>query len=175
MALIVFMRGANVGGHRAFRPAALAKELSALDVVNVGAAGTFVVRKAVSQSVLRAELQRRLPFKAELMMCRARELVDLATAEPFPPDASAIGMRRFVSVLAKRPTKVPAIPFSQPAGASWQVNVVGLRGRFVLSLWRRTGQALLYPNEVVEKRLAVAATTRTWDTLTKICGILERR
>ena len=37
MALVVFMRGVNVGGHETFRPAALAKELVALDVVNVGA------------------------------------------------------------------------------------------------------------------------------------------
>jgi hypothetical protein len=42
MALIVFLRGVNVGGHRTFRPTILARELSAYDVVNVGAAGTFV-------------------------------------------------------------------------------------------------------------------------------------
>ena len=45
MALIVFLRGVNVGGHRTFRPSILARELSDYDVVNVGAAGTFVVRK----------------------------------------------------------------------------------------------------------------------------------
>jgi hypothetical protein len=45
MALIVFFRGINVGGHRAFRPSVLAKELSIYDAVNVGAAGTLVVRK----------------------------------------------------------------------------------------------------------------------------------
>jgi len=77
MALVVFMRGVNVGGHKTFRPAALAKELAALDVVNVGAAGTFVVRKAVSQAKLRAELNRRLPFKAELMICPGGDLQNL--------------------------------------------------------------------------------------------------
>ncbi len=45
MALIVFLRGVNVGGHRTFRPSMLARELSDYDVVNVGAAGTFIVRK----------------------------------------------------------------------------------------------------------------------------------
>jgi hypothetical protein len=43
MALIVFFRGINVGGHRAFRPSVLAKELGLYDAVNVGAAGTLVV------------------------------------------------------------------------------------------------------------------------------------
>ena len=36
MALIVFFRGINVGGHRAFRPSVLAKELGIYDAVNVG-------------------------------------------------------------------------------------------------------------------------------------------
>ena len=39
MALVVFFLGINVGGHRAFRPSVLAKELGIYDAVNVGAAG----------------------------------------------------------------------------------------------------------------------------------------
>jgi hypothetical protein len=35
MALIVLFRGINVGGHRAFRPSVLAKELGIYDAVNV--------------------------------------------------------------------------------------------------------------------------------------------
>jgi uncharacterized protein (DUF1697 family) len=173
MASVIFMRAVNVGGHRRFRPAAFAKELSALDVVNIGAAGTFIVRKTMSQATLRAELLRRLPFKAEFMICRARDLMDLTSADPFPREASAKGVRRFVSVLAKRPRTLPQFPFSHPVGRAWQVKVVGLRGKFVLSLWRRMGKVLLYPNEVVEKQLAIAATTRNWDTITKIHNILR--
>ena len=37
MALVVLLRGVNVGGHKTFRPAALAKELALLDAVNIGA------------------------------------------------------------------------------------------------------------------------------------------
>src|SRR4029077_20423952 len=37
MALVVFLRGVNVGGHRTFRPSVLARELSEYDVVNVQA------------------------------------------------------------------------------------------------------------------------------------------
>lgn len=77
MAAIVFMRGVNVGGHKPFRPAAFAKELSAFDLVNIGAAGTFIVRKTISQATLRAELLRRLPVRAQFMICSARDLVEL--------------------------------------------------------------------------------------------------
>ncbi|MGD8700774.1 MAG: DUF1697 domain-containing protein [Gemmatimonadales bacterium] len=174
MAAVVFMRGVNVGGRRRFRPAALARELSAFDVVNIGAAGTFVVHKSVSQATLRAELVRRLPFEAELMICRGRDVIELVSADPYPSSASAQGVRRFVSVLAKRPRGTPDFPIRRPAGGEWQVEVVGLRGRFALSLWRHISKSRVYPNEVVESEFAIPATTRNWDTITKICKTLRR-
>ncbi len=173
MAAVVFMRGVNVGGHRPFRPAAFAKELSALEVVNIGAAGTFVVRKSVSQAALSAEILRRLAVKAEFMICPAGDLVELMTADPFPRADAVKGTRRFLSVLAKRPSRTPRFPLCHPAGRAWQVKLVGLRGRFVLSVWRRMGKTMVYPNEVVEKELAISATTRSWNTMSKIREILE--
>jgi len=71
MALIVFLRGVNVGGHRTFRPSVLARALSRFDVVNVGAAGTFIVRKPGSRARFRAALLKKLPFAAEIMFCDA--------------------------------------------------------------------------------------------------------
>ncbi len=51
--LVVFLRGVNVGGHRTFRPSRLAQKLRDFDVVNVGAAGTFVVRQPGSREKFR--------------------------------------------------------------------------------------------------------------------------
>ena len=65
MALIVFLRGVNVGGHRTFRPSILARQLRDYQVVNVGAAGTFIVWKPGPRAKIRAELLRKLPFEAK--------------------------------------------------------------------------------------------------------------
>jgi uncharacterized protein (DUF1697 family) len=173
MAWVVFLRGVNVGGHKAFRPSMLATELAEFDVVNVGAAGTFVVRKSISSALLRAELSRRLPFDADLMICRARDVSNLGSGDPFPGAGSEKGVSWFVSVLAKRPQRLPPFPICQPAGDNWQVKVIGLRSTFVLSLHRRVGRTLVYPNEVVERHLGVRATTRNWNTLCAICDILK--
>jgi uncharacterized protein (DUF1697 family) len=173
MASVVFMRGVNVGGHKTFRPAALAKELAAFDVVNVGAAGTFLVRKTISQATLRAELNRRLPFKAELMICPARDLLDLAGKDPFSNQPSGKDSRCFVTVMVKRPRTLPDLPISKPAGDDWQVKIVAVSGKFVLSLWRRLGRSILYPNEVVEKSFGIPATTRAWNTIAAIRDILD--
>jgi len=171
MALVAFLRGANVGGRRVFRPASLARDLAHLDMVNVGAAGTFVVRGKIGQAALRSVLLQRLPFETELMICTARDLIALALANPFPRRPSPQSLRRFVSVLAKRPRTLPPLPIAHPAGGDWQVKIIGVTGRFACSLWRRVGRTLVYPNEVVEKHLGVSATTRNWDTISAICRL----
>jgi uncharacterized protein (DUF1697 family) len=173
MALVVFLRGVNVGGHKSFRPSALAAELADFDVVNVGAAGTFVVRKPISQAKLRDELARRMPIQAEMMICRASEIRDLASGEPFADDASDAEVTRYVSVLAKSLRTLPALPIHRPDGDEWQVKVIGVKGRFALSLHRRLGRTLVYPNEVVEKHLGGSATTRNWNTIFAVCDILK--
>lgn len=173
MAWVVFLRGVNVGGHKAFRPSMVAKELAEFDVVNVGAAGTFVVRKSISSALLRAEFNRRLPFAADLMICRGGDVSDLGSGDPFSGSRSDKEVSWFVSVLAKRPRTLPPLPIRHPAGDNWQVKVVGVRGMFALSLHRRVGRTLVYPNEVVERHLGVSATTRNWNTVCALCDILK--
>src|SRR5947209_20530915 len=100
MALVVFLRGVNVGGHKTFRPSILAQELKHYDVVNVGAAGTFVIRKPANQAELRTELQSRLPFETEVMICTGQDLITMASGDPFGTEPIHSDVVRFVSVLA---------------------------------------------------------------------------
>jgi uncharacterized protein (DUF1697 family) len=171
MAWVVFLRGVNVGGHKAFSPSSVAKGLADFGGVNVGAAGTFVIRKAVGQKVLRAELTRLLPFEAEIMLCPGKDLIKLASGDSFP--SLPAGVDRFISVLAKRPRTLPRLPVSKPHGDAWLVKIVDVIGRYALTLRTRLAQGKLYSNEVVEKALGVAATTRNWNTVSTICKLLE--
>ena len=81
MRWVVFLRAVNVGGANRCQPALIAKELAKFGVVNIGAVGTFVVREDVSESVLRAAIAKKLPFKCEIMICPARDLIKLASKE----------------------------------------------------------------------------------------------
>src|ERR1700744_1744985 len=101
MALVVFLRGVNVGGHRTFRPSILARELGSYDVQNVGAAGTFVVRKPGSRAEFRAALLRKLPFEVEIVLCDGRDLLRVETDNPFGTQESPPDVVRFVSILSK--------------------------------------------------------------------------
>ncbi len=83
MRWVVFLRGVNVGKVNRCQPAAIANQLSRFGVINIGAVGTFVVREDVSESALRAAIAKKLPFKCEIMICPARDIIKLATKDPF--------------------------------------------------------------------------------------------
>ncbi|MGH9369116.1 MAG: DUF1697 domain-containing protein [Thermoanaerobaculia bacterium] len=173
LASIVFLRGVNVGGHKAFRPSTLVRELAALRVASVGAAGTFVVRAQASPTQVRARFLKALPFEARVIVCPARDLAELVVADPFSASSADAADGKFISVLEAPPRRPPPLPLYAPAGEDWQVGVIAVRGRFVASLLRRVGRSLLYPNEVVEKHFGVAATTRGWQTILKVCETLK--
>src|ERR1700716_2457691 len=112
MAHVVFLRAVNVGGANRCQPALIAKQLARFDVVNIGAVGTFVVREDVSESTLRAAFARKLPFKCEIMICPARDIIKLASTDPFSRQPSGPNITRFVSVAHKRLRAPSPLPIS---------------------------------------------------------------
>jgi uncharacterized protein (DUF1697 family) len=174
MALVVFLRGVNVGGHKTFRPSMLAEQLKDYDVVNVGAAGTFVIRKPISQAQLRAELLRRLPFETEVMICNGHDLISLASGDPFAGEPPRPDVVRFVSVLAKRPRVLPSIPVSLPADGKWLLRILATQNRFLFGLYRRQMKAISFLS-AIDKIFGVSATTRNWNTITTIINVLKSR
>src|SRR5688572_22879267 len=143
MALVIFLRGVNVGGHKTFRPSVMAKELR-LDAVNIGAAGTFVIRKPDSRTNLRSAVMRRLPFDADVMICNGSEILRLASANPFERQPSGPSVLQFVSVLAKRARSSATVPVDIPSTGAWGMRIFSVEGRFVLGICRREMRAIGY-------------------------------
>jgi uncharacterized protein (DUF1697 family) len=172
MALVVFLRGVNVGGHRTFRPSLVANKLSRFDVVNVGAAGTFVVRKRISQTKLRAELLRQLPFTAEIMICKGDDVLDLASGNPFAGQPAGPNIVRFVSILAKPVRHLLSTPIRLPSDAEWSLKVLAYNGCFVFGVYRREMKAIRYLGQL-DKIFGAPATARNWNTITAVARILQ--
>jgi uncharacterized protein (DUF1697 family) len=171
MALVVLLRGVNVGGHRTFRPTTLVKQLKHLDAVNIGAAGTFVIRRPITQAQLRAELRRRLPFDAEIVICRGREIVGLMSASQFARERVAPDTVRFVSVLSKRPRSAPSMPIRFPSTGKWLLKILARENRFVFGVYRRHMKVIGYLG-MLDRVFGVPATTRNWNTITAIARVL---
>lgn len=172
MALVVFLRGVNVGGHRTFRPSTLAKELSQFDLVNVGAAGTFVVRKPGPRAKFRAELLRKLPFETEVMLCDGRDLIALETTDPFNGEPARPEIVRFLSVLSKSARLPASGPIRLPSDGEWLVRIVGTKGRFAFGEYRRHMKTIGYLGRL-DKLLGARATTRNWNTVLSVVRILK--
>jgi uncharacterized protein (DUF1697 family) len=172
VALIVFLRGVNVGGHRTFRPSILARELSDYDVVNVGAAGTFVVRKPGSRAKFRAALLRKLPFEAEIVLCEGRDLMRLETENPFGTEPVRPDVVQFVSILSKAGGVRKPLPVTFPPDSEWLVRVIACEGQFVFGMYRRHMKTIGYLGQI-DKLYGVPATTRNWNTIMSIMRILK--
>ena len=171
MALVVLLRGLNVGGHRRFRPSTLAEQLKHLDVVNIGAAGTFVIRRPVTRAKLRAELAKRLPFEAEIVICGGREIGRLVSHHDFSHQPARPDIVRFVSVLSKRPRTSPALPMVLPPRGQWLLKILARDNQFVLGVYRRHMKVISYLG-ALDRIFGVTATTRNWNTITAICRVL---
>jgi uncharacterized protein (DUF1697 family) len=172
MRWVVFLRAVNVGGANRCQPALIAKQLAKFGVINIGAVGTFVVLEDVSKSALRTAIAKKLPFKCEIMICPARDLIKLSSKDPFSRQPTGPNIVRFVSVLAKRLPTPPPRPFSLPSDDDWLVKIIAFQDRFVLGQYRRQMKAISYLGKI-EKRLGVPVTTRNWNTIEKIVKILR--
>jgi uncharacterized protein (DUF1697 family) len=171
VSLVVFLKGINVGGHRTFRPSVLASRLKHLDLVSVGAAGTFVVRKRIARAKLRAELARRMPFIAEIIICDGADILHLVARAPFVGQPTGEGIVRFVSVLARARPSAPT-RLRLPSSGDWTVKMLGRRGRFVHGLHRREMKAIGQLVEL-EKIIGGRMATRQWSTMLTLVRILK--
>jgi len=170
--LIVFFRGINVGGHRALRPSVLARELAIYDAVNVGAAGTLVVRKPGLRAKFLAELRRKLPFEAIIASCEGRDLIRLEMENPFGSESPPADVVQFVSILSAGGRRGVSLPITLPEGGEWLVRIIGSKNRLVYGVYRRRMKTIGYLGQI-DRLFGAAATTRSWNTILSVLRILK--
>lgn len=173
MALVAFLRGVNVGGHRTFRPSSLAGDMSDFGVINVGAAGTFVVRKPGSQAKFRTQLLRKLPFETEVAICDGRDLLRLEKDHPFGSGPPRSGVVRFVSILTTAGRVRASLPITLPPDGKWLLRIIAVKGRFFFGEYRRHMKTIGYLGQL-DRLIGSRVTTRNWNTIMAIVKILKQ-
>jgi hypothetical protein len=149
----------------------LAEQLKHLDAVNIGAAGTFVIRQPVTRTQLRAELARRLPFETEITICQGPEIIRLMSRSHFADQPVRPDIVRFVSVLSQRPRSAPPTPMTFPSSGKWLLKILARENRFVFGLYRRHMKVIGYLG-TFDRLFGVPVTTRNWNTVTAIARVL---
>jgi len=151
----------------------LAKELGNFDVVNVGAAGTFVVRKPGTRMEFQSALLQKLPFVTDIVMCGGRALARMVLEEPFADEPSRPNGVRFVSVLPKAGHIRPDVPVAFPSDKKWLVRVIASKGQFVFGVYRRHMKTIGYLGQL-DRLFGTPVTTRNWNTMLAIVRILDQ-
>ena len=172
MVLIVLLRGANLGKRR-FSPKAVVEALADLEAVNIGAAGTFVVRKRVGERPLRARIAAELPWDNPPMVILGGKEVRDVIATGGKVDVPA-GARRFALALPKAPPKTPALPLVAMAkDGKWGMRYEALVGRVVIGVRRRFDETGAYSTRELDEAVGSdEGTMRDWPTWEKIGSAL---
>ncbi len=172
MALVVFFRGINVGGHRALRPSVLAKELGSYDAVNVGAAGTLIIRKPGLRAKFLNDLRRKLPFEATIACCDGKDLIRLERDNPFGTGAPGADVVPFVSILSEAGCRRVSLPVTFPEGGEWLVRIMGAKNRLVYGVYRRHMKTIGCLGQI-DRLFGAPATTRSWSTILSVLRVLK--
>jgi hypothetical protein len=150
----------------------LAKELSIYDAVNVGAAGTLVIRKPGPRAKFLAELRRKLPFEATIAFCEGRDLIQLEMDNPFgtePPPADVV---QFVSILSEAGRGGVSLPIALPESGEWLVRIMGSKNRLVYGVYRRHMKTIGCLGQI-DRVFGAPATTRSWSTILSVLRIVK--
>lgn len=173
MALVVLLRGANLGKRR-FSPKALAEALADLDLVNIGAAGTFVVPKRIAEKTLRERVQAELPWKdAEMVVLKDAEVRD--ALEAGAPIAIPPGTKKFGVALPNAPPAALELPVEALAkDGAWGMRYEAVAGRVVIGVRRRGDETGTYSTKALDAAVGSdRGTMRDWPTWERIGAALE--
>jgi len=150
----------------------LARALAHLGAVNIGAAGTIIIRRRISQAQARVEVAGKLPFAAEIVICQGRDIEKLSSKDPFAGQSVRRDVVRFVSVLSRHPRLTPSTPLRFPSNGRWLLKILATQDRFVIGMYRRHMKVIGYLG-ALDRLYGVSVTTRNWNTITAIAGVLR--
>lgn len=173
---VAFLRAVNVAGHASVRMAALR---GAFERAGCRAVRTYIQSGNVLFDASAAELPELLPRlraavnrlaggPTTVVFRTLRELASLVRSAPFQAYEEVADVKLYVALLAARPRTTPALPIELPADG---LEAFALRRNDVLLISRRVRGRFGFPNSSVEKEFGVPATTRNWNTVTKLVAL----
>ena len=173
---VAFLRAVNVAGHASVRMADLRAAFAAVGCQSVR---TYIQSGNVLFDAPAAEIPTLLPRLRQaankladgpitVVFRTLRELASLVRAAPFRDFEDEAAVKLYVAFLAQRPRRTPALPIHVPSDGLEAFRIKNLE---VFLVSRRVRGRFGFPNNFVEKEFGVPATTRNWNTVTKLVAL----
>ena len=174
MTHIAFLRAINVGGHAVVKMADIRQSFARAGCLNVRTyiqSGNVLFelpagpRAAIVEKV-RRNLRALLGHEPDILFRTGRDLERLVAEAPFRGLEGQPGIKLYVVFLSRKPARKPTLPL---VSAKEAVEVVAMTDReiYVVSRPKKNG-FYGFPNEIAEAELRVSATSRNWNTVTKL-------
>jgi uncharacterized protein (DUF1697 family) len=109
---------------------------------------------------------------ARIMFRSLPQLEAIVAARPFEPYLADRRLKLYVVFLAEPPAKLTTLPVASPKEVLELIAVTGSEAYVVSG--RKPSGMYGFPNNFVEGELGVAATSRNWNTVTKLLAFAER-
>jgi len=174
---VAFLRAINVRGHSQIAMPDLCEAFAAVGCRNVtsyGSAGNVLFETSVAApealfKKVTARVRALAGGEPSIVFRTIRELDAAARAAPFAALVDDKAIKLYVVFLAERSTRKPTLPIVDERE---RLELVGVHGAHAYVVSRRKPNTLMYgfPNSFVEDALRVAATSRNWNTVSKILG-----
>ena len=171
---VAFVRAINVRGHAMIAMTDLCEAFAAAGCGNVSSyiqSGNILFHAATRDhealfTKIRTRLRALAGGEPAIVFRTILELEAAARAAPFAAAADDRTVKRYVVFLAGRSTRTPKLPI---VDAKERLELVGVaRGHAYVASRRKPSGMYGFPNSFVENALGVAATSRNWNTVTKI-------
>ena len=172
---VAMLRGINVSGQKIIEMEALKKAFESLRYERVTTyiqSGNVVFGAASAAPLLRAQIENKLlkVFRYEVVVIvkTVKEIEEVLRRNPFKKVETGRGEKVYISFLEDKPAKTAA---ENLAAVKNDVDEIRLSGSEVYILCRKGYGKSLFTNTFIEKKLAVSATTRNWDTVQKLLSL----
>ena len=172
---VALLRGINVGGHKIIKMDALKALFESLGLEQVRTyiqSGNVIFASKQDPKPLRPKIQKELRsvfgFEVTVVIRSAAEFQKIIDGSPFPADDLAEGETLYVALLAGTPEPAAIKKLLESRS---DVDDFRLEGSEVYILLRQSIRQSLFSNSFLERKLGVAATTRNWQTMTRLAAI----
>jgi uncharacterized protein (DUF1697 family) len=175
---VAFLRAINVAGRGVVKMDALCKSFSGAGCRKVRTyiqSGNVIFDTQSSEGAihrkLRRELRALLGTEPGIFLRTLDEIYRLTGRDPFAKFRHEQNAKLYVAFLSERPKVKLKFPLVFPKEG---LEVFGMSGReaFIVSRPKPTG-GYGFPNPFIEKELRVSATTRNWNTVTRIAKFAQ--
>lgn len=170
---IALLRGINVSGHRLIKMADLKSMFEGMGFGRVQTyiqSGNVLFESADDADALRRRIEHEIEatfgFPVPVVLRTTAEFERILANCPFA--ALAEGESLYVALLADVPTQEGV---DKLLACTSETDEFRLVGREVYLLYRQKSHESMFTNNFLERKLSVAATSRNWQTMTRLAAL----